>query len=229
MGRELHVHSHPSGVEHWRHLVEIVALIVAAVWGIYVFVYQERIKPSGEAPRLQPAVSVHRETLSRDKEFVQVEFRLKNISGATASLAGMIVNVYGRRFAGVSGERVETPVNGVWELNKTLVLSQPELLYSYYDTWQPFGAPAPKLNRIGPGAEFTETSAFGIKPGSFDVAKITWMTCQNRPTDRVWPVKRQREADGSFAFTGVDIRPAQDVRGGDLVCSRQRRGEYFAL
>jgi len=58
MGRELHVHSHPSRVEHWRHLVEIAALTVAAIWGFYVFVYQERIKPASEPAELQALVSL---------------------------------------------------------------------------------------------------------------------------------------------------------------------------
>lgn len=34
-----HVYTHPGPVEHWRHLVEIIALIIAAAWGFYVFVY----------------------------------------------------------------------------------------------------------------------------------------------------------------------------------------------
>jgi len=75
---EYRVYSEPSPVEHWRHLVEIVALVTAAVWVFYVFVYRERIKPSGEPPRLEPVVSIVHEPLQGGKELVTIAATLKN-------------------------------------------------------------------------------------------------------------------------------------------------------
>ncbi len=46
-----HVYTHPGPVEHWRHVVEIVALIIAAAWGFYVFVWSLDF-----APRLNATV-----------------------------------------------------------------------------------------------------------------------------------------------------------------------------
>lgn len=222
MSREIQVRTHPSKLELWRQLIEIVAIAVAALWALYVFVYQERIKPASELPRTQGVVSVHKELLSRNREFVEVLFDVRNLSGATVSLAGMIVNVYGRRFADVNEQRFETPVTGVTEYNATLGLSAPVLLYSFYDVWQPFGGPPTKRNFMRAAESFHESIVFGIKPGEYDVAKVTWTYCYTQ-TDRVWQVKRTREPDGAYSFGNLDRATPE------LTCPRQRRGEYFPL
>lgn len=222
MSREFHVRTHPSRVEHWRYLIEIVALIIAALWGFYVFVYQERIKPANELPRTEPEVSLHREMLSPNREFVEVQLQIRNISGASVSLAGMIINVYGRRFGDANKRRVEIPLNGVAEYSTTLGLSPPVLLYSFYDVWYPFGAPPTKRNTIRGAESFDESLAFGIKPRQYDIAKVTWVYCYTQ-TNHIWLVKRIQNRDGAYAFGNLD----QTSPG--LTCPRQRRGEFFPL
>ena len=225
MGRELHVRSHPSPVEHWRHIVEIAALLGAAAWAIYVFIYQEDIKPQSELPHFQPTIVVHHDTIAGNKEFVKVEFHLNNYSRVPVSIAGIIVNVYGRRFGELPGERVEAPLAGVTELNRTLVLSPQTLLYSYYDVWRAFGAPNGKVADLPPGRDFVESFAFGIRQRSFDLARITYAICSFRPGNLKWSVYRRQSADGSYAFGGISVQapPA------GLSCGGQRRGEYFEL
>ncbi len=34
----------------FRHVIEAVAIVAAGLWAFYIFVYQEKIKPSGEPP-----------------------------------------------------------------------------------------------------------------------------------------------------------------------------------
>lgn len=222
MGREFHVRSHPSPIEHWRHLIEIVAFIVAALWAFYVFIYQERIKPASEELRMQPTVVVHHEMLASGREYVEVRLTLKNLSGVNAKLDGMIINIYGRKFADTPGEHIESALPGITELNRTLTLSNPTLLYSFYDTWEPFGAPPPKSGVIRAGEEFHEVIAFGIKPRSFDIAKINWMYCLSR-SNNTWQARRQQKPDGSYAFSNVPLHDLEPSCGG------QRRGEYFPL
>lgn len=224
MSRELRIRSHLSPVERLRHIVEITAFIAAATWAVYVFVYQERIKPASEPPSFQTQVAVRREVLSATKEYVEVEIDLNNTSRTLASLSGLIVNAYGRTMASTASERIESPLDGVTELNRTLVLSPPTLLYSFYDTWHAFGAPASKVNVVSAGHDFRERLAFGIKPHSFDMLKVTYALCFSRPGDEQWPVRRVRDAEGAYHFAGIGP-PAP----AGLICSGQRRGEYFPI
>lgn len=224
MGRELHVHSHPSRVEHWRHLIEIAALVIAAIWGFYVFVYQERIKPASEPAELQAMVSVDHTTLKSDKEFIKVGFSMKNIGRTRLELAGLIVNVYGVKYTAVEAEHVNKQVAGITEISRAFVPAAPSLQYTFVDTWKAFGSP--RLAGLAPGTEFPETFVFAIPPDAFDVVKIDYIVCWARPTSKPWPVTLERQRDGSFWFNGA--LSAENARSG-LHCHYQIRGEYFPL
>ena len=214
MGRELHVHSHPSRVEHWRHLVEIAALTIAAIWGFYVFIYQERIKPAHEPAELQTIVSVDHTRLQSNKEFIKVGVRMKNIGRTPLELGGLIVNVYGVKYTSQTGEHVEKPLNGILEISHGFVPRDPSLQYTFADTWK------------APSAEFPETFVFAISPGAFDFVKIDYMVCWARPRSKPWPVAVVHQPDGSFWFSGAIS--AENIHSG-LLCHYQLRGEYYPL
>jgi len=221
--RQIEVHSRPSTVEHWRHVAEIVALLIAAIWAAYIFVYQERIKPAEAPLQLESTVSVDHNTIAGGKEFVKVNFAMKNIGEEPFALDGLVVNVYGIRFSKMSGEYVEKPLNGVIQLSRTLLPSKPRLLYSYFDTWHGFGSP--KVSRISPEITFDESFAFAVPSEAFDVAKIEWLVCWS-PMGTKWPVKRERQADGSYWISGWDT---DSVLRAGLICRRQLRGDYYPL
>jgi len=226
MGRELHVHTHPSRLEHWRHLIEIVALVAAGIWAIYVFVYQERIKPASEVPEVQPPfISVDHSALAGSKEFVKVTATTKNAGAAPFALTGMVINVYGIRYGPQSAEHIEHPISGVVEISKTLVPSKPTLLYSFYDTWHGFGANK-DFGGLAQGAQFDESFSFAVPARAFDSAKVTYELCWSKPGDQQWQVATQRNADGSLWFDDP-LTPANVESG--LHCGFQRRGAFYPL
>ena len=99
MAEEQHVYNHPSRVERWRHLVEIVALSLAALWALYIFIYQERIKPGSEGPSVLPTLSVEHEPMLHGKEFIRVDLPVKDIGAADVSVVGGLINVYGLQYS----------------------------------------------------------------------------------------------------------------------------------
>lgn len=226
MGRELHVHSHPSRVEHWRHLIEIAALAIAAIWAFYVFIYQERIKPASIAPQLQPSVEVHHSALDGGREFIEVKIGMTHSGGAPLAVAGMVVNVYGIRFGKTQAEHIERPMSGITEISYTLAPSRPELLYTFLDTWNGFGAPKHFGALSGDGQTFWETISLATRRYRYDAAKVEWQICWSRPGNKQWPVSAQRQADGSFWFPRVNSGGALFP---GLYCTFQRRGSFFPL
>lgn len=226
MGRELHVHSHPSQVEHWRHLIEIVALVIAAAWGFYVFIYQERIKPESVPPQLQPTVQVNHAALGGGREFIRVNVAMTHSGGAPLTLAGMVVNVYGIRYGTNEAQHVETPMAGIKEISYTLAPSRPMLLYTFLDTWSGFGAPKNFGKLAGDGQSFSESFSLATRRYDYDAAKVEWQICWSRPGSGPWNVSAERQPDGAFWFPGVK---AGDTRFPGLICAFQRRGTFFPL
>jgi hypothetical protein len=98
-GVDYRIETRLSRIEHWRIAIEIAALIVAAAWGLYVFVYQERIKPALAPALLEPNISVTHTLTASGQEFVAVDCELKNIGATEVSLVGVAVSAYGTRFA----------------------------------------------------------------------------------------------------------------------------------
>ena len=225
VARQIEVHSRPSAVEHWRHVAEIAALVIAAVWGLYVFVYQERIKPAEAPLEIQPVVTVDHTALASGKEFVKVDVTMKNIGVEPLQIDGLVVNVYGIRYSQHSGTYVETPLNGVVQMSRTLLPSAPSLLYSFYDTWTPFGS-AKGPASIHPDGVFDESFAFALPSSRYDAAKVVWMMCWSGLDDRSWAISRSREPDGAY---WISIPDNELASGSGLFCGHQRRGAFYPL
>ena len=222
MRQDVNFHSHPSPVEHWRHIIEIVAIMVAAVWGLYVFVYQERIKPATAPPRILHAIRVDHELTEGGKELVRVDASFKNIGESVVQINGMIVNVYGVRYGPKSGEMTERPMDGIDKTSFALIPSAPAPLYSFFNEWPAMGSHKVSNLTVEPGLEWHEYFAFAIPKGAYDAASLQFYYCFSAPTSRVWPSPRVRQADGMSMW---QLPADQD----GLICGYQRSGLIYSL
>src|SRR5579864_7260944 len=93
-----HVHTHPSGAEFWRYVIEIAAFIVAAAWGFYVFIYQEQIKPSETLPQQQFNVTISHQPVPSGAEFVSLTVEIRNVGTVPFRPAGYVIAAYGVRY-----------------------------------------------------------------------------------------------------------------------------------
>ena len=222
MRRDVNLHSHPSRVEHVRHVVEIVAFGIAAIWALYVFVYQERIKPATAPLTLLHEINVEHEAIEGGKELVRVDASFKNIGESVVQIDGMVVNMYGFRFGSKSGESTDEPMDGVAKTNFGLMSSKPVPLYSFFDEWPSMGSHKVHNLTIEPGQVWHEYFAFAVPKGSYDAANADFYFCASHPTSRVWPAPKVRQADGTWFWR---LPAEQD----GLSCGYQRSGLTYAL
>ena len=189
-----HVYTHPGPVEHWRHLVEIVALIIAAAWGFYVFVYQERIKPSYEQPVLEFSVAVSHQPLHGDKELVSVMMPAKNIGPVPLQLDAVVVNIYGVRYT----DRVTTQRNASGTLTlHTLGRSPRALLATSMFRYQPFGGRV--YSSFAPGREKNPSIDFAVKRNAYDAVSVVYGFCYRRADDtRHFNYVPPKDRDGAY-------------------------------
>jgi hypothetical protein len=199
-----HVFTHPSRVEHWRHVSEIVALAIAAVWALYVFVYQEQVKPARVPPEISSVWTVDHQSLSSGAELVRVDVVSKNVGSQTFYIAGAIVSVYGVRFGATPREWGVPLANGFGVFNRSLPEASSTLLYSYVHAFPPFhGTAAAEAYDIPPQADSDRIYSFAIRPHAYDVARLEWVACLTKYPNRTWPVTIIRKSDGSFGFAGA--------------------------
>ena len=80
-----------------RDVIEVVAIIIAGFWAFYVFVYENRIKPSFENPDVNVTASMQR--LGERNGLVAVGMRvdLHNLGSVKTNFIGIAINVSGER------------------------------------------------------------------------------------------------------------------------------------
>ncbi len=176
-----HVYSHPSAVEHWRHVVEIVALSIAAIWTFYIFVYQERIKPSYELPSLEMTPALEHVPLRNGKLFLRVRLPFKNISPADAQFVAVINNVYGVNVSAdqsriVARNRQRTVISYALQERK------PVLLESAFDRFKPAGGSDSQV--IAAQGEIAFGTTLAIFANRYDMIETYFAYCYQRADSR---------------------------------------------
>jgi hypothetical protein len=189
-----HVFTHPSRVEHWRHVSEIVALVVAATWAFYVFVYQERIKPANEAPNLEVVNPiVEHQDVHGGKQIVTIMLPLKNAGTPALQLDGFIIDVSGIRY----GDRVvRQPASDVVAFDATLPKIVRAPLYSFGVMYAPFGSHE-RHAFLGPGIVRDFGFSFALPQSSYDAVSVEYSICYQRADDeRVVRYTPRRSSNG---------------------------------
>lgn len=190
------VYSHPSPVEHWRHVVEIVALTIAALWGFYVFVYQERIKPAHEPPAVDVTQTVRHAPMHGGKEFVWIELPFKNIGSVDVQFLGVIINAYGLRFsdeerAFESHARFATVIKHTLGEDKPRLLATSLLRYAQIGGQSHFGE--------DPGQVRKARLYFAVASGKYDAVRLDFAYCFTRADNRTtYPFVPGKTRDGAF-------------------------------
>ncbi len=210
-----------SPVEHWRIGFEIAALVVAALWGLYVFVYQERIKPAYAPAQLELNTFVSHTLTVSGQEFVSIDADLKNIGSADVRLVGISVSAYGLRFDKSVHARTDThPGYQGWrdEL-RTLDTTPPELLRSTADLFAASGHGNRNVT-IAAGGDLHQVPpvTFGVPHGKFDVLTVRLQVVYVKGSDRrTYDVPWRKEPDGSLAIFAIGTRASSDLQRHQLI------------
>jgi len=116
-----------------RHVTEVVAIVAAGLWALYVFVYQERIKPSLEPPSVELTATFDRGSVVRGVRVAQLHIRVLNTGHVNSDIYGESVTVYGSRFARPARRVIDpTPADpGHAEDDRTVATTPPEAVYAY--------------------------------------------------------------------------------------------------
>jgi hypothetical protein len=95
VARELRVHSVPSRAEQIRTIVEIVALVLAGLWALYTFVYEQRIKPLSEQASFEVPTTVEQGPTIRGNAILTIHKRFENTGNVPIDVAGETLSVFG--------------------------------------------------------------------------------------------------------------------------------------
>lgn len=221
-----HVHTHASGAEYWRHVIEIIAFIVAAGWAFYTFIYQEQIKPGQTFPQAQFKVAVSHQPVNSGAEFVSLSIELRNVGTVPYRPAGYAVAAYGVRYLPRITQTVTKSMRrNVTILARSLAEGPPVLLQSISAMFAPFGANQPTFI-LSPGGDTTVHYGFGIPRNTYDAIVLKYRHCFVWSNNtRVYNPRPYRDRTGAywFAFFTLNVAAAQSEH---IACGQNSRDVF---
>lgn len=193
-------HANESGSPHAaaiiRDIVEVLAVIAAGAWAFYVFVYENRIKPSFEQPEINVSASMWQ--LNEHNGLIGVGLRIQfhNVGTVKAYFLGFAANVYGQRAVPAKPFAQPKSTNLSYEYRGFYRLRPPVPVYTWaYITKS--GNPATGVETVlDPGTTVENYRAFYVPQGQFDLLTLA-IDVPYIKTDRTQPARLDIQPGGN--------------------------------
>lgn len=201
MPRTLEIRTRLSRVEHWRHLIEVIAIVGAGLWALYVFVYQEKIKPNLDPPELQGTLSVEHWNLPDNRELIKTILLTKN-NGVTPLRVGVVaINVYGVKYGLAPPPHLVVEKNDEYRgAGSSIQIVRSKMLSSTIFVSKIFGGRGDFS--IDPGDSQPYYPSNVVRKGEYDAVIIEYGACYQRQDDHAdTPFHYKVQADGA-----IDLR-----------------------
>jgi hypothetical protein len=165
-----------------RHAVESIAIVAAGLWAAYVFIYQERIKPTLEAPSLQLTVTFQPGKTVGATRIAELHILLANTGHVDTDVYADTASVFGDRFAVLAP--TPRPSYGPADalVNRMVQTSKRELVYSYA-TLRDAAVGGSEHISLSPDQHYEFVLPIAVKSGRFDElhADVTIVFGRYRP------------------------------------------------
>ncbi|MFY9718675.1 MAG: hypothetical protein WAK16_03440 [Candidatus Cybelea sp.] len=199
-----------------RDTIEIFAILAAGFWAFYVFVYENRIKPSFTDPQVSVGARL-RETSHRSGAIgVLLTTEVHNEGSVRVYFAGYGVTVLGTRMS-LSTHPLPPRPNTSQDTNTFFSLSQPVAVYGFA-VITTLGNPNSKHDmELEPGGSVEQEHTFFIPEGRFDVLTARVEGCLAKSEDRTIPSQLIARKNGATGVTcGGGTHLSYDVGSLDL-------------
>lgn len=112
-----------------RELIEVLAIVLAGLWALYVFVYENRIRPALQPPTPIFSVAMHHVGNDGGLAVVQVDESIRNPGSAAVYFLGHSLTVLGSNVIPLDSPAPEKPQPLKDELQAFYVYSHPRVVY----------------------------------------------------------------------------------------------------
>jgi hypothetical protein len=155
-----------------RDAVEIVAIVAAGLWALYVFAYEQRLKPASEPPSLRLTGSLYK--LGTHKGLVQLAIKatISNNGSTDATLIATGFTAEGLRYAPNSTPTVDRSIEGLTLYQRDAHVASRALIYRTVEMTRLASPKYSSSFTLQPGQELPYSAIFAIKAGEFDAVAL---------------------------------------------------------
>ncbi len=190
-----------------RDIVEVLAILAAGIWGVYVFVYEQRIKPAEAPPQIVVTGSLQRGVAHDGLLPIRYSVTIRNTGQLPFYTIAMAYAATGIRNApgGVSKD-TEDGVPLVFERYAHPKITEP--IYREVN----LGSRSAKGSGgydVDPGGEIPESGIFFVRTNEFDEVTLSVSVAFSK-FDRVYPTRVLLNRRGDVLFASQSGDPSYD-------------------
>jgi hypothetical protein len=188
-----------------RNVVEIVAIVAAGLWALYVFAYEQRLKPASEPPSLRLTGSLYK--LGSHNGLVQLAIKatIFNNGSTDATLIATGFTADGLRYAPNTTPAVDRSNKGLTVYQRDARVASRTLVYRTVEMTR---LASPKFSSsftLQPGQEVPYSAIFAIKAGRFDaIALYGSIAYSKRDVVGAFPMKAEIAPTNAVYFTATN-------------------------
>ncbi|MFY9719231.1 MAG: hypothetical protein WAK16_06245 [Candidatus Cybelea sp.] len=188
-----------------RDVVEIVAIVAAGLWALYVFAYEQRLKPASEPPSLRLTGSLYK--LGTHNGLVQLAIKatISNNGSTDATLIATGFTADGVRYAPTSAPTVDRSIEGLTIYQRDAHMTSRTLIFQTVEMTRLASPKSSTSFTLQPGQELPYSAIFAIKGGEFDaVALYGSIAYSKRNVVGAFPMKAKLTPTNAVYFTAVN-------------------------
>ncbi len=191
-----------------RDIIEILAILAAGIWALYVFAYEQRIKPASEPPQLLLTGSLHR--LGEHKGLVQIGFKgtVLNNGRTDASIIGVGFDADGLRYTTSGAPILERTNSGTTFYQRDVRIASRTLVCRIIELTRFASRAYSGGFTLHPGEQIPYSAIFVVKRAEFDsVALYGSLAYTKLGIDGGYPTKVEHASTGAVYFAPAKPTP----------------------
>ncbi len=196
------------GVATARDILEILAILAAGIWALYVFVYEQRLKPAAEPPSVIFTGSLQR--LGQHAGLIQFGVRGKVVNNGQTdvSIIALGFTADGLRYAPLSKPFVDRSIHSTTIYERDARVASRTIVYRLVELTQ---LAEPKYgggSRLHPGQEVPYSATFAVKSGEFDSITLYGSLAYTKFNIKGgYPTNVEHTPTGAVLFTSTNDNP----------------------
>jgi hypothetical protein len=155
-----------------RDAIEIVAIVAAGLWALYVFAYEQRLKPASEPPSLRLTGALYKVGTHNGLVQLAIKATISNNGDTNASLIATGFTVDGLRYAPNRKAAVDRSINGLTTYQRDAHVASQTVIYRTVEMMRLASPKYTSSFTLQPGQVLPYSAIFAIKAGEFDAAAL---------------------------------------------------------
>jgi hypothetical protein len=183
-----------------RDVIEIVAILAAGFWAFYVFVYENRLKPSLTDPQISVGARLQETSRRAGAIGVLLTTEIRNTGTVRVYFAGYSVTVLGTRMS-LSTHPLPPRPGTMQDTNTFFSLAQPVAVYGFAIITTLGNSTSKHDMELEPGGSVEQQHTFFVPEGRFDVLTAQVEGCIAKSEARTVPSRLIGRKSGATGVT----------------------------